>query len=175
MKYALHPTSLGNLLLAFDSEGIHSIQFADTAAENEALLAADFPDESPELNQQAATPAWFAQIDDYLTGSRRDIDLPLALRGSAFQQRVWRRLQAAPYGSTITYTQLAEELGDAGAVRAVAGACAANRLALAVPCHRALRQDGGLAGFRWGLDRKRALLALETTGLPVGGGLFGGL
>ena len=91
----------------------------------------------------------------------RGIHLPLDVQGTAFQQRVWQALQAVPAGSTISYSGLARRIGAPKAVRAVAGACAANALAVAIPCHRALRADGGLAGYRWGVARKRALLARE--------------
>jgi len=89
-------------------------------------------------------------------------DLPLDIRSTAFQARVWRALQKVPPGKTATYTEIATALGQPKAVRAVAAACAANKLALLVPCHRIVRQDGDLAGYRWGIERKRALLAGEA-------------
>jgi len=88
-------------------------------------------------------------------------DLPLDLRGTAFQQRVWQALTAIPVGGTATYTDIAKAIGAPRAVRAVAAACAANPTAVAIPCHRVVRLNGGLAGYRWGLERKRALLARE--------------
>ena len=90
------------------------------------------------------------------------LDLPLDIRGTAFQQRVWRALQAIPPGQTASYAQIAQSLGSPQSVRAVAGACAANALAVAIPCHRVVRSDGGLSGYRWGVARKRALLAREA-------------
>ena len=90
------------------------------------------------------------------------LDLPLDLRGTAFQQRVWQALRAIPAGSTVSYAELAERIGAPKAVRAVAGACAANALAVAIPCHRVLRSDGCLSGYRWGVARKRALLEREA-------------
>jgi AraC family transcriptional regulator of adaptative response/methylated-DNA-[protein]-cysteine methyltransferase len=90
------------------------------------------------------------------------LDLPLDVRGTAFQQRVWQALREIPAGSTVSYREVAERIGAPGAVRAVAHACAANRLAVAIPCHRVVRSDGGLAGYRWGVERKRALLRREA-------------
>jgi len=93
--------------------------------------------------------------------------LPLDVRGTAFQERVWQALRAVPQGTTTTYRELAGAIGAPSSVRAVAGACAANHLAIAVPCHRVVRTDGGLSGYRWGVDRKRALLELEGALSPV--------
>ncbi|HLY32779.1 MAG TPA: methylated-DNA--[protein]-cysteine S-methyltransferase, partial [Ktedonobacterales bacterium] len=92
------------------------------------------------------------------------LDLPLDVRATAFQRRVWTALQAIPYGETRSYQQIAEAIGQPGAVRAVGQACASNPAALVIPCHRAVRRDGGLGGYRWGLARKRALLAREHAG-----------
>jgi AraC family transcriptional regulator of adaptative response/methylated-DNA-[protein]-cysteine methyltransferase len=90
------------------------------------------------------------------------LNLPLNIRGTAFQQRVWAALQQIPPGTTATYTEIAQKLKAAGSVRAVAQACASNPLAVAIPCHRVVRRDGGLAGYRWGIERKRTLLELEA-------------
>ena len=90
------------------------------------------------------------------------LDLPLDVRGTAFQQRVWQALQKVPAGKTVSYSELAERIGSPKAVRAVAGACAANRLAVAIPCHRVVRNDGDISGYRWGVERKRALLKREA-------------
>jgi AraC family transcriptional regulator of adaptative response/methylated-DNA-[protein]-cysteine methyltransferase len=89
------------------------------------------------------------------------LDLPLDIRGTAFQQRVWQALRNVPAGSTASYTEIAQRIGSPQAVRAVAGACAANALAVAIPCHRVVKNDGALSGYRWGVERKRALLARE--------------
>ena len=91
------------------------------------------------------------------------LDLPLDVRGTAFQQRVWRALQAIPAGTTASYAELAAAIGAPRAVRAVAGACAANPIAVAIPCHRVIRKGGGLSGYRWGVERKRALLKREAS------------
>ncbi|MFP4905556.1 methylated-DNA--[protein]-cysteine S-methyltransferase, partial [Paraburkholderia sp. BR14261] len=103
-----------------------------------------------------------AQIDAYLHGRRERFDLPLDIAATAFQQRVWDALQRIPYGETRSYSQIAETLGAPRAVRAVASACASNPVALAIPCHRVVQKGGSLAGYRWGLQRKAALLDSEA-------------
>ena len=107
---------------------------------------------------------WAEQIVRFVTAPGEQPDLPLDIRGTAFQARVWRALQKVPPGKTSTYTEIAAALGQPKAVRAVRRACAANKLALLVPCHRIVRRDGDLAGYRWGVERKRALLAGGTRG-----------
>lgn len=97
----------------------------------------------------------------------RSIDLPLDARGTPFQQKVWDVLRAIPAGATVTYAELATRLGDPKATRAVAGACAANKLAVAIPCHRVPRADGSLPGYRWGVQRKRALIDREAASAPM--------
>jgi AraC family transcriptional regulator of adaptative response/methylated-DNA-[protein]-cysteine methyltransferase len=103
-----------------------------------------------------------AQVVSFVEMPRMGLDLPFDVRGTAFQQRVWQALRAIPAGSRATYGEIAERIGAPKAVRAVAQACAANALAVAIPCHRVVRQDGALAGYRWGVERKRALLERET-------------
>lgn len=97
----------------------------------------------------------------HLAGAQAELDLPLAVQATAFQARVWNALRAIPYGETRSYTEVAQQLGEPRAVRAVARACATNPVALVIPCHRVVRSDGELAGYRWGLERKRALLEQE--------------
>ena len=104
---------------------------------------------------------WADRIVRFITAPDQNLDLPLDIRGTAFQARVWRALQKIPLGKTASYSEIAAALGQPKAVRAVAQACAANKLALIVPCHRVIRSDGDLGGYRWGLERKRALLARE--------------
>jgi AraC family transcriptional regulator of adaptative response/methylated-DNA-[protein]-cysteine methyltransferase len=96
-----------------------------------------------------------------LSGQKRNSSLPLDIQATAFQRRVWEHLQSIPYGATRSYSQVAKAIGEPKAVRAVARACASNRLAVAIPCHRVVREDGGLGGYRWGMGRKEALLELE--------------
>jgi AraC family transcriptional regulator, regulatory protein of adaptative response / methylated-DNA-[protein]-cysteine methyltransferase len=98
----------------------------------------------------------------FIDDPRIGLDLPLDVRGTAFQQRVWQALQRIPAGKTASYAQIAKRIGSPAAVRAVAGACAANAIAVAIPCHRVVRSDGSLSGYRWGVERKRALLARES-------------
>jgi AraC family transcriptional regulator of adaptative response/methylated-DNA-[protein]-cysteine methyltransferase len=106
---------------------------------------------------------WADRIVGFITSPERTLDLPLDIQGTAFQAQVWRALQKIPLGKTVSYTDIAAALGQPKAVRAVAQACAANKLALLVPCHRVIRRDGDLGGYRWGLERKRGLLARERS------------
>jgi len=103
-----------------------------------------------------------ATVVGFVEAPALGLDLPLDVRGTAFQQRVWRALRDIPAGATVSYSEIAQRIGSPRAVRAVAGACAANMLAVAIPCHRVVRNDGGLSGYRWGVERKRALLAREA-------------
>jgi AraC family transcriptional regulator of adaptative response/methylated-DNA-[protein]-cysteine methyltransferase len=103
-----------------------------------------------------------AKVVGLVEQPRKTTDLPLDIRGTAFQQRVWKALARIPAGKTLSYSELAKQVGMPSAVRAVASACAANKLAVAIPCHRVLRNDGALSGYRWGVDRKRALLDREA-------------
>ena len=111
---------------------------------------------------EAGLKDWADRVVRFITAPDHNLDLPLDIQGTAFQARVWRALQKIPLGKTATYTEIAAALGQPKAVRAVAQACAANKLALIVPCHRVIRSDGELGGYRWGLERKRALLARES-------------
>lgn len=163
VAYTITPCPLGFILAASRGQGLCAVHLGDSEQQVAALLARDFPNARPEPDDDLLR--WCGVLLDYLRGVQRELDLPLDLGGSEFQRRVWRALQAIPYGSTRTYTQLAEDLGQPTATRAVAGACAANSIALAVPCHRVLREDGGLSGYRWGVARKDALLTMERFGL----------
>ena len=114
----------------------------------------------------AAFEQRIAQIIGFVEAPAIGLDLPLDIRGTAFQQRVWQALRAIPPGQTVSYSTLAAAIGSPRAVRAVASACAANTLAVAIPCHRVIRRDGSLSGYRWGLERKRELLAREHSESP---------
>jgi len=159
IRYAIGTSSLGRVLVATTSRGICAILLGDTEGELATDLRHRFPRaaiaEDADLHQTVATV--ITSIDTPNHG----LGLPLDIRGTAFQRRVWEQLQAIPPGETRSYSQLAESLGQPRAVRAVAGACAANKLAVAVPCHRVIGRDGALTGYRWGLARKKALLARE--------------
>ncbi|NYH17784.1 bifunctional DNA-binding transcriptional regulator/O6-methylguanine-DNA methyltransferase Ada [Paraburkholderia bryophila] len=161
VRYACASTSLGFVLVAATDKGICKIGFGD----DEALLADDLRGEfaNADLLEDAARLAPFiAQIDAYLRGSRQDFDLPLDIAATAFRQRVWDALRRIPYGETRSYSDIAEAVGSPRAVRAVASACATNPVALAIPCHRVVQKGGALAGYRWGLPRKAALLDNEA-------------
>ena len=105
-----------------------------------------------------------ATVVGFVEAPRIGLDLPLDVRGTAFQERVWQALRQVPAGERVTYAEIARRIGSPNSVRAVAGACAANKLAVAIPCHRVVRSDGGLSGYRWGVERKRALLERESEG-----------
>ncbi|MGC8523051.1 MAG: bifunctional DNA-binding transcriptional regulator/O6-methylguanine-DNA methyltransferase Ada [Acidibrevibacterium sp.] len=161
LRFALCATSLGAILVAASEQGIAAIELGD---EREALLA-DFQARFPEaelIGGDADFARLVARVVALVEHPERAADLPLDIRGTAFQERVWRALQAIPPGMTVSYAALAERIGAKGAARAVAGACAANPLAVAIPCHRVVRSDGALSGYAWGVGRKRALLAREA-------------
>ena len=153
-------TSLGDVLVAATETGVCAILFGTREGDLKQELARRFPNA-----QFAAADAAFRRILKRVVELVQDpalhVDLPLDMRGTLFQQKVWKALRAIPPGETATYTQVAKRIGAPRAIRAVASACAANTLAVAVPCHRVIRGDGSLAGYRWGLDRKRALLERE--------------
>ncbi|MEZ0604957.1 bifunctional DNA-binding transcriptional regulator/O6-methylguanine-DNA methyltransferase Ada [Paraburkholderia sp. IW21] len=161
VRYAVAPTSLGFVLVAATDKGICKIGFGDDAAILADELRSEFA--NAELVEDTARLAPFiAQIDAYLRGTRQDFDLPLDIAATAFRQRVWDALRRIPYGETRSYSQIAEAVGAPRAVRAVASACATNPVALAIPCHRVVQKGGALAGYRWGLPRKEALLDNEA-------------
>jgi len=131
--------------------------------EPEALVH-DLQDRFPQarlIGADAGFERTVALVVGFVEAPRLGLDLPLDVRGTAFQQRVWDALRAIPAGVTVSYTELAQRIGSPAAVRAVAGACAANPVAVAIPCHRVVRNDGGLSGYRWGIARKRALIDRE--------------
>ncbi|WP_322031771.1 bifunctional DNA-binding transcriptional regulator/O6-methylguanine-DNA methyltransferase Ada [Paraburkholderia sp. J76] len=161
IRYAVTPTPIGLVLIAATEKGICRIAFGDEAATLTAALTADFANARC-IEDEAAVAPFAAQIDAYLHGRRERFDLPLDIAATAFQQRVWDALQRIPYGQTRSYTQIAETLGSPRAVRAVASACASNPVALAIPCHRVVQKGGSLAGYRWGLERKAALIDAEA-------------
>lgn len=160
LGYALAETPLGLLYVAATERGLCAVGLADDAAEALADLAAEFPKAMRVPDQQGLAPA-LAAILAHLEGRSPHLDLPLDIRATAFQHQVWEALRAIPRGETRSYSEIAASLGRPEAVRAVARACATNPAALVIPCHRAVRQDGTLAGYRWGIDRKRRLLAQE--------------
>lgn len=164
IAHAFGRTSLGLLLMAATDRGVCFAQFGTSQDALLAQLQAEFPRAQLVPSDNATSPeldAWLAGFEAHLAGTAPRPDLPLDLRGTAFQVRVWRYLLGIPAGQVISYSELARGIDSPRAVRAAASACAANRVAVLVPCHRVLRGDGGLGGYRWGLERKRALLDAE--------------
>jgi AraC family transcriptional regulator of adaptative response/methylated-DNA-[protein]-cysteine methyltransferase len=164
IRHAVALCSLGSVLVASSGRGVCAILLGDDPAElvrdlHERFPRATFVD--PDSAYDAIVGQVVAMVDDPASASA--IDLPLDVRGTVFQQRVWAALRRIPAGSTASYTDIAAMIGAPRAVRGVASACAANPLAVAIPCHRVVRRDGDLAGYRWGIARKRALLTKERT------------
>ncbi|MEO8977788.1 MAG: methylated-DNA--[protein]-cysteine S-methyltransferase [Casimicrobiaceae bacterium] len=159
LRHALGPTSLGTVLVAHSAHGLVAILIGDADEPLVRDLQRRFPT-SP--LSEGASDGYLAAVTAMIDGREDQRPLPLDMRGTPFQRRVWDALRAIPPDATQSYTDIARSIGAPAAVRAVAGACAANPLAVAIPCHRALRRDGGLSGYRWGVARKRALLAREA-------------
>ncbi|WP_035059668.1 bifunctional DNA-binding transcriptional regulator/O6-methylguanine-DNA methyltransferase Ada [Andreprevotia chitinilytica] len=160
IRFGVGQCSLGAILVAATDKGVCCILLGDEA---EALVH-DLQDRFPQAQLtggEADFEQWMAQVIGFVDLPMQPLNLPLDVRGTAFQLRVWQALRDIPAGTTLSYTDLAERIGSPKAVRAVAAACAANKIAVAIPCHRVVRNDGALAGYRWGIERKRSLLALE--------------
>lgn len=160
LTVAFGRSSLGDILIAASTKGIAAILIGDERDK----LASDLKTIFPQAEFIAADRDFenkVTAIVDLVEQPKQTLNLPLDIRGTAFQQRVWKALRAIPLGVTATYTDIAQKIGDPKAVRAVARACATNPLALAVPCHRVVRADGNLAGYRWGVERKRTLIERE--------------
>lgn len=158
--FAIGQCSLGAILVAQSERGICAILLGDDADE----LARDLQDRFPNAELIGGDTQFervVAAVVGFVENPNIGFDLPLDIRGTAFQQRVWQALREIPVGTTASYTDIANRIGAPKAVRAVAGACAANALAVAIPCHRVVRSDGNLSGYRWGVERKRALLKKE--------------
>jgi AraC family transcriptional regulator of adaptative response/methylated-DNA-[protein]-cysteine methyltransferase len=162
--HAVRDTALGPLMMAATRRGVCFVQFGEGPQALLDQLTREFPRATLLAADNAAAgplEAWMAALAEHLAGSGPRPDLPLDLRGTAFQIKIWRFLTRLRPGEVVSYSELAAGVGAPRAVRAAASACAANRVAVLVPCHRALRADGGLGGYRWGLERKRALLDQE--------------
>jgi AraC family transcriptional regulator of adaptative response/methylated-DNA-[protein]-cysteine methyltransferase len=166
IRFVTVETPIGWALVAATERGICMTALADDRESLVGALRQRFP--AAELvAEDAALKGWADRIVRFITAPDRNLDLPLDIQGTAFQARVWRALQKIPLGKTASYSEIAATLGQPKAVRAVAQACAANKLAVLVPCHRVIRSDGDLGGYRWGLERKRALLAAERAAAAV--------
>ena len=160
IRFALAECSLGAILVASSDRGVCAILLGD---DPEALLR-DLQDRFPQAELRGAELDYeetVARVIGLVEAPGLGLDLPLDVRGTAFQQRVWQALREIPAGSTLSYAELARRIGAPNGARAVAGACAANALAVAIPCHRVVRNDGVLSGYRWGVERKQALLERE--------------
>jgi AraC family transcriptional regulator of adaptative response/methylated-DNA-[protein]-cysteine methyltransferase len=169
IRYAAADCPLGRLLLAATDRGICALYLGDRDGPLEEALGREFP-EAQRRRDDAGLSAWLAELLVHLKGRRPHLELPLDVQATAFQWRVWQELRAIPYGGTRTYTQIAERLGQPTAARAVARACATNPVSVVIPCHRVVRGDGSLGGYRWGLARKQALLDQEKAVASQGGG-----
>lgn len=161
IRFAVGDCSLGAFLVASSKKGIAAILLGGDPNK----LVRELQDRFPRAKLIGADQKYevlVARVVGFIEAPEQGLGLPLDIRGTAFQQRVWRALQAIPAGRTVSYAELARRIGSPKAVRAVAGACAANNIAVAIPCHRVVRNDGSLSGYAWGVSRKRALIAKEA-------------
>jgi len=164
IRFAVAECSLGSILVAETDKGICAVYLGD----DPDRLARDLQDRYKNANFAPADKSFatrVAQVIAFVEAPRLGLRLPLDIRGTAFQQRVWDALTRVPAGTVATYAEIAQTIGAPRAVRAVAQACAANPVAVAIPCHRIVRTDGALSGYRWGVERKKALLEREGSGL----------
>jgi AraC family transcriptional regulator of adaptative response/methylated-DNA-[protein]-cysteine methyltransferase len=159
IRVAVATTELGWMLVAATDKGLCAIEFGDSEAELLSRFRERFP--GADVDESDEFKSWVATVAAFVDSDRGCLSLPLDIQGTVFQCRVWDALRKIPLGSTTTYSELAKRIGRPVAVRAVASACAANRLAVVIPCHRVVRSDGKMGGYRWGIERKEALLARE--------------
>jgi len=160
VRFTIADSSLGRMLIAATDKGICAIQFADSDAELQQGLMREFPF-ATRKRDDAALAQWRASLTQLMQGQEAPRSLPLDIRATAFQRRVWEYLQKIPRGETRSYSAVARKIGMPTATRAVARACATNPVAVAIPCHRVVREDGDLGGYRWGIERKELLLEME--------------
>ena len=160
ISYTIVTSPLGRLLVATTERGVCAVRMGDTDVELENDLRAEFPAANIQRTDSALREP-VQKILRHLTNKEPRLDLPLDIRSTAFQRQVWEKLRAIPYGQTVSYGDVAKSLGKPGAVRAVGRACATNPVALVIPCHRVVREDQTLGGYRWGLERKQKLLERE--------------
>jgi AraC family transcriptional regulator of adaptative response/methylated-DNA-[protein]-cysteine methyltransferase len=161
ISFAVGKGSLGAILVAKSDRGVCAILLGD----DPKALAQDLQDRFPQsrlIGDDVGLAELLARVAGFVEAPARGLDLPLDPQGTAFQQRVWQALRQIPVGDTASYAGIAERIGSPNAARAVAQACAANAIAVAIPCHRVVRNDGALSGYRWGVERKRALLEREA-------------
>jgi len=160
IRLACKPSDLGLILVAATEQGICAIEFGDSENELQLRLQARFP-KARFVESDAVFQGWVGQVLAHVQRPSGVLELPLDVQGTVFQRQVWAALRDIPAGQTQTYSEVAERIGKPDSVRAVATACASNTLAVAIPCHRVVRKDGNLAGYRWGLERKAELLRRE--------------
>jgi AraC family transcriptional regulator of adaptative response/methylated-DNA-[protein]-cysteine methyltransferase len=160
IRYTVTACPLGRLLVATTDRGVCFVSLGASDAPLERALHAEYP-RAAIARDSGALSRWAGELASFVRGQQTRLDLPLDLQATAFQLRVWEELRRIPYGETRSYADVARRLGKPAATRAVARACATNPAPLVTPCHRVIREDGDLAGYRWGVDRKRALLAME--------------
>jgi len=161
IAYVTVSTSLGRLLVAATERGVCRVSLGHSADALVAELLAEFPEARVVQDKSGKLHGWVSSILAYLDGREPDLDLPLDIRATAFQRRVWQELQRIPFGKTRSYSEVARRMGEPKATRAVAQACASNPVALAIPCHRVVSKDGSPGGYRWGVERKEWLLERE--------------
>jgi AraC family transcriptional regulator, regulatory protein of adaptative response / methylated-DNA-[protein]-cysteine methyltransferase len=162
IRYACADSPLGRMLIAATDRGICTIQFARSDGELIEGLKREFPFAARKPDE-GGLQAWIAAVLSKMTGKELNSTLPLDIRATAFQRRVWTYLQSIPFGATRSYSDVAKAIGQPSASRAVARACATNPVAVAIPCHRVVREDGNISGYRWGVERKKTLLELEQS------------
>ena len=162
ISYTVAPSPLGRVLVAATERGVSAVYIGDSDGPLKKALEREYP--RAEIRRDAGgIGPWVREILHHLRGQEPHIDLPLDVQATAFQRRVWEELRRIPYGSTKSYTEVARAIGKPKAIRAVARACATNPVSVVVPCHRVVREDGSLAGYRWGLDKKKTLIARERS------------
>lgn len=163
MRYAIADAPVGRVLVATSERGVCAVELGSTDGEVERALRADFPNAIIERDDDEHA-TWVRAVLDRIRDPRRARAhrIPLDVDGTAFQRQVWKALQDIPLGERRSYREIAAAIGRPTATRAVARACATNRVAVVIPCHRVVREDGALAGYKWGVDRKRRLLDDET-------------
>jgi O-6-methylguanine DNA methyltransferase len=163
IRYAFARTRLGRVLVAANGHGVCSVSIGTNNEQLLAALKSRFPHARLREDAYSLKPH-LDPVRRYMENPTESLSLPLQITGTAFQRKVWKALRQIPSGQTATYQEIARRIRAPRAVRAVANACAANRLALVIPCHRVVRSDGSLGGYRWGQDRKRALIKAECAG-----------
>lgn len=160
ITYTIAESPLGRLMVAGTDKGVCAVKLGDRNDALEGDLRTEYPGATL-TRDQSAFSKWVRAILAHLDGRTPHLDLPIDVQATAFQWKVWRYLQSIPYGETRSYSEVASAIGSPSASRAVARACATNRVCLVIPCHRVVQKDGGLGGYRWGIERKRKLLQRE--------------